>query len=219
MYRAFFVLSTTTMLIFTLLENPLFFFLWVVAIILSLTVHEFSHALAGKLQGDPTAELAGRLTLNPLAHIDWLGFFLLMIAGFGWAKPTPYNPYNLRNPRVGPSFIALAGPFANILMVTIIGIALAVITRTTDLAPTNLLIQFFLLLIQVNVLLAVFNFIPIPPLDGARVLYLFLDHRPNIVVLLERYGTWFLLALIFVGGNALSSVFQFFYQMTLSLIF
>lgn len=207
------------MLLFTLLENPLFFFLWVVAIIISLTVHEFSHALAGKLQGDDTADREGRLTLNPLAHIDWFGFFLLIIAGFGWARPTPFNPYNLRHPRLGPILIALAGPLANIIMIAIVGTALGVIVRATDLPPTNLLIQFFLLLIQVNVLLAVFNFIPIPPLDGSRVLYIFLGSRTELISILERYGMWFLFILVFLGGDALSALFQFFYNLTLRFIF
>lgn len=207
------------MLLFTLLENPLFFFLWVVAIIISLTVHEFSHALAGKLQGDDTADREGRLTLNPLAHIDWFGFFLLIIAGFGWARPTPFNPYNLRYPRLGPILIALAGPLANIIMIAIVGTALGVIVRATDLPPTNLLIQFFLLLIQVNVLLAVFNFIPIPPLDGSRVLYIFLGSRTELISILERYGMWFLFILVFLGGDALSALFQFFYNLTLRFIF
>ena len=93
----------------TLFSDPITFILWLVAIVTALTVHEFSHALAGKLQGDPTAELEGRLNLNPLSHIDWLGLVMLVFVGFGWAKPTPFNPYNLKLKKWGSAIVALAG--------------------------------------------------------------------------------------------------------------
>lgn len=208
------------MLLTTLLEEPIIFLLWVGAVIFAITIHEFSHGLAAKLQGDPTAELEGRLTLNPLAHIDWLGFFLLVVAGFGWAKPTPFNPYNLKYKRFGPALVALAGPISNIIAVAIIGTALAVVSRTTTLPAENLMVVFFIFVIQVNLLLAVFNFIPIPPLDGSKVLFSFINHsRPDIVLFLERYGIWFLLLLVFFGGGLIGRIFQFFYGITLSLIF
>ncbi|MBI2411493.1 MAG: site-2 protease family protein [Candidatus Kerfeldbacteria bacterium] len=208
------------MLINDLLERPIYFVLWVMAVILALTIHEFSHAFAGRLQGDKTAEYEGRLTLNPLAHIDWLGFFLLVVAGFGWAKPTPFNPYNLKYKRFGPALVALAGPIANTLVVVVIGTALSIIYRFGDFAPDNLMIVFFIILIQVNILLAVFNLIPIPPLDGAKLLYTFIGHkRPDIVLFLERYGMWLLLALVFFGDRFIASLFEFFYNLTLQLIF
>lgn len=208
------------MLIYDLLNNPIGFFLWVLAIIFGLTIHEFSHALAGRLQGDHTAEHEGRLTLNPLAHIDWFGFFLLVIAGFGWAKPTPFNPYNLKYPKFGPALVALAGPISNTIAVVVIGTALHIIYRFTGITDTNLMFLFFIQLIQVNVLLAVFNLIPIPPLDGAKLLYTFVGQRhPEVVQFLERYGMWLLLALVFFGGGIISRVFHFFYSLTLRLIF
>jgi len=208
------------MLINNLIEQPIFFFLWILAIVFALTIHEFSHAFAGRLLGDPTAEMEGRLTLNPLAHIDWLGFFLLVIAGFGWAKPTPFNPYNLKYKRFGPALVALAGPISNTLVVIVIGIALSVAYRFTGVSDTNLMILFFITLIQVNILLAVFNLIPIPPLDGSKILYTFIAHkRPDIVLFLERYGMWLLLALIFFGGGIISRIFVFFYTLTMRLIF
>lgn len=208
------------MLIQTLLSEPIFFILWVAAIIFALTIHEFSHGLVARLQGDPTAEREGRLTLNPLSHIDWMGFFLLVVAGFGWAKPIPFNPYNLKYKRFGPALVALAGPLSNILMVVIVGVVLSLIYRFTGVDSENLMVLFFVLVIQVNILLAVFNFIPIPPLDGSKILFSFIgESRPEVVMFLEKYGIWMLLALIFFGGNLIGGIFSFFYNFTLSLIF
>lgn len=208
------------MMIYSLLENPIYFVLWVLAIIFALTIHEFSHALAGRLQGDHTAEDEGRLTLNPLSHIDWLGFLLLVVAGFGWAKPTPFNPYNLKYKRFGAALVALAGPISNTLAVVVIGSALAIIYRFTAFPQDNLMVVFFITLIQVNVLLAVFNLIPIPPLDGSKLLYTFIgERRPDIVEFLERYGTWMLLALIIFGDRFISRLFGFFYGLTMRIIF
>lgn len=208
------------MLISTLLSDPMTFVLWVASVVFALTIHEFSHALFAKLQGDRTAEMEGRLTLNPLSHIDWLGFFLLVIAGFGWAKPTPYNPYNLKFKKFGGALVALGGPIANVVAVIAIGIALRLVFTFGDFGPENLMILFFVYLIQVNVLLAVFNFIPIPPLDGSKILFSFLgDKRPDIVQFLERYGMWLLLALVFLAGDLLLTIFNFFYGITINLIF
>ncbi len=208
------------MLIQTLLQEPIFFLLWVLAIVFSLTIHEFSHGLMAKIQGDPTAELEGRLSLNPLAHIDWMGFFLLVVAGFGWAKPVPFNPYNLKNKRFGPALVAMAGPLSNILAVVVIGSVLALFYHLTGITDDNLMIMFFVLVIQVNVLLAVFNFIPIPPLDGSKILYAIIgQRRPDIVMFLERYGIWLLLALVFFGGSIIFRIFYFFYELILRLIF
>ncbi len=208
------------MLLQTLLETPTFFALWVVAVVFGITIHEFSHGLSARLQGDPTAEQAGRLTLNPLAHIDWVGFFLLVVAGFGWAKPTPYNPHNLKYKRFGGALVALAGPLSNIAAVIVFGIALAVIDRFALLPFDNLLVFFLQLLVMINVLLAVFNFIPIPPLDGSKMLYSLLGNRqPQLVAFLERYGVWLLLALVFLGGSWLSALFGFFYNIVLTLIY
>ena len=94
----------------TLFSDPLFFFVILLAIIVSLSFHEFAHAFAGFKLGDPTAQRLGRLTLNPLAHIDFLGLFMMLFAGFGWAKPVPFDPRNLKSKRWGPVIVALAGP-------------------------------------------------------------------------------------------------------------
>lgn len=208
------------MLIQTLFNDPILFVLWIAAVIIALTVHEFSHALLGKLQGDPTAELEGRLTLNPLSHIDWIGFALLVFVGFGWAKPTPFNPYNLKRRKLGSALIALAGPISNMLIVLVIGAALALVVRVTDMQATNLMIRFFLLLLEVNIILAVFNLVPIPPLDGSRLLTSLIgDRYPEVVMTLDRYGTFFLIALVFLGGGILSTVFNAVYSAVLGVIF
>ncbi len=208
------------MLIQSLFEQPIMLLLWVVAVVIALTVHEFSHALTAHYLGDRTAEDAGRLTLNPLKHIDWLGFILLLIAGFGWAKPTPVNPYNLKLQRFGSAVVAFAGPISNIVAGIVVAVLLRVATEFMDLSSTNLMVVFFLLFIQINALLAVFNIIPIPPLDGSKVLYAFVaPSRPEVVQFLERYGLWLLLAVVFFGGGLIQTVAGFFYSVTLALVF
>lgn len=144
-----------------------------VVILFVLTVHEFSHALAADALGDDTARRLGRLTLNPLAHLDFLGTALFFIAGFGWAKPVPVNPYNLRNPKKDMIVIAAAGPLSNLLTAIIGGFVIRaamegglLMTQTGELVRAILV-----LLVFYSIALAVFNLIPIPPLDGSRILY------------------------------------------------
>lgn len=140
-----------------------------VVILFVLTIHEFSHGLAADALGDDTARRQGRLTLNPLAHLDFLGTALFFIAGFGWAKPVPVNPYNLRNPKQDMIVIAAAGPLSNLLTAIIGG---AVIKAGLIGPQTGELVRTILfLLVLYSITLAVFNLIPIPPLDGSRILY------------------------------------------------
>lgn len=210
------------MLIETLFQNPMIFVLWVAAVVVALTVHEFSHGFSARLQGDPTAELEGRLTLNPLEHIDWLGFFLLVVAGFGWAKPTPYNPYNLKYKKWGGALVAIAGPISNFAVAALIAIGLVVGVSVLGLDADNYMIIFFTLTFYVNILLGVFNLIPIPPLDGSKILYSFIgDKRPDIVLTMERYGMFMLLALIIFGDVFLWRLISFFmaiYQYVIALV-
>ena len=110
------------MMINLLLQNPMLFLVWVLAIIFALTIHEFFHAFTGYLLGDKTAARAGRLTLNPMAHIDPVGFFALMFIGIGWAKPVPFNPYNLKYKKWGPALVALAGPGSNLASFILLGL-------------------------------------------------------------------------------------------------
>lgn len=200
---------------FELLTNkPLFIIPWIVTVLLSIGWHEFSHALAGYWQGDDTAQRAGRLSPNPLVHIDWLGFALLMFFGFGWGKPTPFNPYNLRFKKWGSALVAVAGPLSNMILV-IIALTLYRVFGFTALywqGTGNLLEAFLLFMAELNIALFVFNLIPIPPLDGSKVLYGFLGekHR-NIIYFLETQGMWLLLALILFGQGILSRLMSFFF--------
>ncbi|MEK7584773.1 MAG: site-2 protease family protein [Patescibacteria group bacterium] len=186
---------------------------FVLAIVVSISIHEFAHALAGSLMGDTTARDAGRLTLNPLSHLDPFGSIMLLLAGFGWGKPTPYNPYNLRYPKWGPALVALAGPAINLCGAAVSVTALAIASRFLD--PSNLLIVFLLFLFNVNLMLMVFNLIPIPPLDGSQLLFTLLPARFNTLkITLMQNGPMILLGLIlldrFGGFNIFGSIFDFF---------
>lgn len=162
-----------------LLSEPIFFVLWVLAVIYAITVHEFSHVFAAYLMGDDTGKSLGRLTLNPLVHIDWLGLLMLMFVGFGWGNPAPFNPYNLRYKKWGSSLVALAGPLSNLISLMVFGLAFKFLRLYSSLPSDNLLPQFLMFLTLVNMVLLVFNLIPIPPLDGSKVLFAVLPERYN----------------------------------------
>ncbi len=154
-----------------LLGSPSIALAWVFAILVALTVHEFSHALMGKICGDKTAEREGRLTLNPMAHMDPLGFFLILLFGFGWAKPVPYNPYNLKDQKWDAVKIGLAGPAANLILAIIAGLAFRALG-----GELNLLSAFLFLSIILNLFLLLFNVIPVHPLDGSKLFFALFDH-------------------------------------------
>jgi Zn-dependent protease len=152
--------------------DPMQTIFFLLALVLSLSIHEFSHAWAAYELGDPTARNLGRLTLNPIAHLDPLGALMIVFMsisgwGIGWGKPVPVNPYNLRvNPRVGMGLTAAAGPFSNLVLATLFAIPL----RLGVVPWGNPLGDFFWVLVITNVSLAVFNMIPLPPLDGFSVI-------------------------------------------------
>ncbi len=158
-----------------LAQNPLVAVAWILAILISLTIHEFSHALIGKLRGDRTAERDGRLTLNPLAHIDWMGFMAMLFLGFGWAKPVPFNPYNLRDPKWDSVKIALAGPLSNLAIACVCAIILRSLIAFGGIVELNLLVVFLVLLTLLNLFLMFFNIIPIHPLDGSKLFFALFD--------------------------------------------
>ena len=186
-----------------------FFILTLPILLVVITVHEFSHALVADRLGDPTPRLAGRLTLNPVAHIDPIGFLMLIVVRFGWAKPVPINPYNFRNPRSGALLVSLAGPVANFLFAWIV----AIILRTVPIG-SDLLAQIMSYTIFINLALGVFNLIPIPPLDGSHVLEFFLPpHRYEIMQQLEQYGFIILILIIFAGQPLLFAVIDFLYRL------
>ncbi len=174
-------------------------------LLMSVVIHEFAHGWVAFQLGDSTARHYGRLTLNPIKHLDPIGSVLvpLMIfifsggqAIFGWAKPVPFNPYNLRDQRYGEAKVAAAGPGANLLVAMVFGLALRFIDSSVLLSGG--LVQILSLIVILNILLAVFNLIPIPPLDGSKILFSFLPQSMNkLRFFLEHYGMFILLFFIF----------------------
>lgn len=160
------------MIIELLFSNPITYLMVVVSIVLALAIHEYSHAQMADFLGDPTAKELGRLTINPLAHLDPLGTIFLLTAGFGWGKPVPFNFLNLKNRRWGPALIGLAGPSSNFLMALMLGFVL----RFASLTNPGL-VNFFMVFVWLNILLGVFNLLPTPPLDGSHILFAILPAR------------------------------------------
>ncbi len=190
-----------------LLENPLIFLIGLMSVIIALTVHEFAHAMIATFYGDDTAKAQGRLSLNPLRHLDPMGFMMMLFAGFGWARPVPVNQFNLRSPKWHMMLVAAAGPGINILM----ALVCVLLIRILDdyLAGTNLLLSFLFLLAMVNGLFAVFNFLPIPPLDGSRVLFgLLPDRFMEFKEKYTLYGPAILIGLIIIDSFSNLSIFQ-----------
>lgn len=186
----------------------------VFTLVLAFTVHELAHALTADWLGDPTPRNMGRITLNPLAHLDPIGSLLLIFAGFGWAKPVLTNPYNFRNgPRLGMAVVAFAGPFSNLLMAVLVAIPfqlglLQPAGRSDSIGgilpgPNFLLTEF----IVINIFLMLFNLLPIGPLDGLKVLRGVAPHEWDATIdILERWGMFILLALVFLGRPLLSLI-------------
>lgn len=152
------------MLIQLLFLNPEVYFMVAVAILFGFSIHEYSHAQAAYILGDPTAKDQGRLTVNPLAHFDPIGTLLIFIIGIGWGKPVPFNPLNLRNQKWGSALVGLAGPLSNFLMALLVGFLL----RFFPFANPGL-VFFFSIFTWLNIILGLFNLLPVPPLDGSHI--------------------------------------------------
>ena len=168
-------------------------------IILGLTVHEFSHALVANWCGDSTSKDQGRITLNPLKHIDPLGFIMLMIAGFGWARPVQFTEQNLRNPKTDVLKIAFAGPFSNALIAMILSVIFSILSSRLPLyshPSLRLTYEIIRYAIYINWGLFVFNLIPLPPLDGSHLLFHQLKRFPLLYSVLYKYGSLILFGLI-----------------------
>jgi len=185
-------------------DFTILFFL--IILFFSIVIHEYSHAQAAYSLGDPTAKYAGRLTLNPIPHIDLLGTIILpmilIFTGspllFGWAKPVPINPYNLKDQRYGQAKVAIAGPAANLLIAFIFGSIIRFFPNNEILLP---LFPLFEGIVFINILLALFNLLPIPPLDGSHILFTFLpDSMQNVKIFMMQYGVFILIGFLFLGG-------------------
>lgn len=186
------------------LGDPFTFLTFIISLLFALSVHEAAHAWTSNQLGDPTAKFAGRLTLNPLAHLDPLGTLMLLFFGFGWGKPVPVDEFNLDNPRRDVALISLAGPTANLLSASLISF---LFWLTLQLGINNLVIsRLSLEAIQLNIILGIFNLLPIYPLDGGKILVGFLPAgvAQNIDRLLRQYGIFFLIIFflpIFAGKS------------------
>jgi Zn-dependent protease len=173
-------------------------------ILLALTFHEYAHAYVSNRLGDDTAKQSGRLSLNPLRHLDPLGTIMIFLVHFGWAKPVPVNPYRLKNPKKDMLWISAAGPFANIVLALFSGILLRLLIATGGASDQTsimgLLIYVVFMSLQINLALAVFNILPIAPLDGSKILSgLLPDGFGKMFYIMERYGPFILLGLIIFG--------------------
>ena len=195
------------------------FIFQILILIVSIMAHEVSHGAMAYYFGDPTAKNQGRLTLNPLKHIDPFGSVILPLVLyftgsdflFGWAKPVPYNPYNLRNRRLGEFCVAIAGIITNFL----IAIIFAVIIRFSfalSLSPSVVDLMAYIILL--NITLGVFNLVPVPPLDGSKILFTLFPYRfERQLLILEKYGIYFLLIIIIFFGFIISDIVYWLFQL------
>lgn len=176
------------------------FILFVPALLIALTIHEFSHAWMADRLGDPTAALEGRLSLNPLRHLDPIGTLMLLIFHFGWGKPVQFDPFNLRHPKRDAALISLAGPASNLILASVLSLIL-------KFSPQSLFSVFLIPVILININLAIFNLLPVPPLDGAKILYgiLPMDWADEYNDFMRSYATILLIFLILpIFGSSLA---------------
>ena len=187
------------------------------AVLLCLTVHESCHGLAAYALGDPTARREHRLSLNPLRHIDWFGLLMMFVAGFGWAKPVPVNSNYFKKPKQGMALTALAGPVSNFLLALLMLLAARIFCDVAAYSEANQRILDFLLMVALlSIGLGLFNLLPIPPLDGSKVLFAVLpDGAYNQLMRYERYGMLLLFALVFfdVGSSAFSAAIEWVFEL------
>lgn len=210
----------------------------IVILVMSVVIHEVAHGLAAFWQGDLTAKYAGRLTLNPLKHLDPWGsvvvpFIMVMLFGFpfGWAKPVPYNPYNLRDQKIGPALVGLSGPLSNIIVALIFGLGarfLAVnfvmkreiilnlfsfdyasLTYSVSGSLAAVFFLIFSMIALINIFLAFFNLIPIPPLDGSKLLFAVLSLKTETAMMLEQFGFIILMFVIFFMSTPIGMFLSF----------
>lgn len=187
-------------------------------ILIALTIHEFSHAYSAYLLGDTTAKQYGRLTLNPLSHIDIVGFLMLIFFRFGWAKPVPINPNNFSNRKMGYFIVSIAGPLSNIILAIIFTLIMGISIR---LQLNPYIFNMLYSAIFINLVLAVFNLFPIPPLDGSKILLAILpDHMEYKYYQLQKYSYILLFALVYfrVINRVLFPIVNFIFNVLMSFL-
>ncbi|MCH7521564.1 MAG: site-2 protease family protein [Candidatus Marinimicrobia bacterium] len=195
--------------------DPKSIILLIPVILFALSVHEYSHGMVAYRLGDPTAKYAGRLTLNPLSHLDPMGTIMIFLVGFGWAKPVPVDPSYFANPKRDMLWVALAGPAANMVLALLSGLVIRFISVNPEPFLANSFGPSFITMmyrsLHINLMLAVFNLLPIPPLDGSKILYGVLPPEyEHIAYNLERYGPRVLFGLIIFGMFTGVSIFWIF---------
>ena len=191
----------------------------VIILIMSVVIHEVSHGYAALALGDPTAKYQGRLTLNPIFHLDPIGSFLVPLLGYfaggfiiGWAKPVPFNPYNLRNQKWGEAIVALAGPLANIVLAVVFGLVIRFVPDVAMITPSFLGLAGYVVFI--NITLAVFNLIPIPPLDGSKILFAFLPYKwQSLRESFEKYGLILVFVFVFFFWPVVSPIISYLFTL------
>ena len=207
------ILKATMGLINLLFKDPLAFVLVAIPLLYSIIIHELAHGWVAYKMGDSTAKWLGRLSLNPIKHLDPIGTVMLFVFGFGWAKPVPVNFNNLRDERKGIIFVSAAGIVANIILAFFSFLLLRLLTPT----PFGILYTILYYFAQINIMLAAFNLIPIPPLDGSKILMGFLSRRAQYSLeRIEPYGMFIIIALLYLG--VLNPLIAFLRQAILSVI-
>jgi len=196
-----------------LLKDPLAFILIAIPLLYSIIFHELAHGWVAYRMGDSTARSLGRLSLNPLKHLDPMGTIMLFVFGFGWAKPVPVNFNRLRDKHMGMILVSSAG----IIMNMIVAFSALFLNRLLAPSPSSMAAQLLYYLAQINIILAAFNLIPLPPLDGSKILMGFAPPGiQKVLFRLERYGFFIIIALLYLG--VLNPVIHFFQRMILSVI-
>jgi Zn-dependent protease len=196
-----------------LLKDPLSFILIAIPLLYSIIFHELAHGWVAYLMGDPTAKSLGRLSLNPIKHLDPMGTIMLFIFGFGWAKPVPVNFNQLRDRHKGMILVSAAGIITNMLL----AFSALFLNRLLSLSPSSMPAVLLYYFAQINIILAAFNLIPLPPLDGSKILMGFASPSvQDFLFRIERYGFFIIIALLYLG--VLDPVIRFFQWMIISLI-